>query len=360
MKAFLFVSLSLAASASMAHHGSNGQFDHDRPVVLTGLVSDFRLVNPHSYVYFDVVGETGETEEWRCEMRAASRLRTGGWTEEMLAPGTSITINGSQARREEFGCYADIITFSNGLAVGRAEAIATPESQPVEEVELAAGTPVINGRWRAVDPRAPGGYVPALEALATEAAAWPTDVPVPQGRVSFIASDLGKAAVGPDFNREMNPRFHCEATNIFADWHFNSAVNKIEQSDDKIVITYGFMDIVRTIHLDMDSHPENITPSVAGHSIGKWEGDTLMIDTIGFAEGWLELGRAGIKNSEQMHTVETFNLSSDDEWLVMTYTVNDPLYLTQPYTGQITQGRSTEPSVPYDCDDLTEEVVDGF
>ncbi len=49
-------------------------------------------------------------------------------------------------------------------------------------------------------------------------------------------------------------------------------------------MTYGFMNIVRTIHLDMDSHPENITPSLAGHSIGKWEGDTLVVDTIGFEE----------------------------------------------------------------------------
>ena len=120
------------------------------------------------------------------------------------------------------------------------------------------------------------------------------------------------------------------------------------------------MDIVRTIHLDMDEHPENITPSRAGHSIGKWEGNTLVVDTIGFEEGWLQARGEGIMHSDQMHTVERFNLSDDGEWLVMTYTINDPVNLQKPYTAQLTQGKTSAPYSSYDCEDLTEERVEGF
>ena len=54
-------------------------------------------------------------------------------------------------------------------------------------------------------------------------------------------------------------------------------MNKIEQTGSAMIISYGFMDIVRVIHLDGD-FPDEIEPSVAGYSVGKWEGDTLVVD----------------------------------------------------------------------------------
>ena len=345
-----------AGSAVFAHHGSNGQFNHDIKVEVSGVVTDVRFVNPHSYIYFDATGAAGETQEWRCEMNGASGLRRSGWSEEMFVTGTPITIHGSQARREVFGCYMDTVTFADGRVVGRGDKLGSLADEAIAEVELAPGTPVLNGRWHAPPDR---GHVPEGVEAATLAAAWPVDLPVPEGRAFFALSEMGRAAVA-DFNREMNPRFHCQASNIFHDWWFNQTVHQIDQTDDKIVITYGFMDIVRTIHLDMDSHPTNITPSRAGHSIGKWDGDTLVVDTVGFEEGWLAAVREGVKHSDQMHTVEKFDLSDDGEWLIMTYTINDPLYLSEPYTAQLSQMKTAAPFVPYDCVELTDERVEGF
>lgn len=356
MRLFFALSLTLAATAAMGHHGSNGQFNHDIKLEVSGVVTDFKMVNPHSYVYFDATDESGKTEEWRCEMNAANGLRRNGWTAAMFAAGTPITIHGSQARREEFGCYLDTVTFADGRTLARGEVLGSQAVQPVSIVDLAPGTPVLHGRWSAVSDR---NYTPTASAAATATAAWPVDVPVPTERISFVASEAGKAAAA-DFSREMNPRYHCEATNLFHDWWFSQTVNQIDQTDDKIVITYGFMDLVRTIHMDMDSHPANITLSRAGHSIGKWDGDTLVVDTIGFEEGWLAAVRTGIKHSDQMHTIEKFDLSEDGEWLVMTYTINDPLYLSAAYTAQLTQGKTEAPFVPYDCVELTDERVDGF
>ena len=358
MRILIHLVLVFFAGIAAAHHGSNGQFNHDIKVEVTGILTEVKLVNPHSYVYFDVTGENGETQEWRCEMHAMRELRKNGWSEDMFVEGTEVTLAGSQARREEFGCYMDSISFAGGEPIARDGVISLIEDEPIPEVELAEGTPVFNGRWYSLRPH--GGaartFVMPEAALAAEAAAWPADVPVPTGRASYVQSEAGIAA-SSGYTREMNPRFHCQATNIFIDFTFTRAVNLIEQSDDKIVITYGFMDIVRTIHLDMDSHPEDIELSRAGHSIGKWEGDTLVVDTIGFAEGWL----GGVRHSEQMQVVERFNLAGDDEeWLVMTYTINDPLYLAEPFTGQITQVRTNEPYAPYGCLELTEERVEGF
>lgn len=360
MRILIHLVLTLFAGAAYSHHGSNGQFNHDIKIDVSGILTNVKLVNPHAYVYFEVTSSDGETQEWRCEMQALRELRKNGWSQDMFVKGTEVTIKGSQARREEFGCYMDSISFAGGPPIDRHGVISIIEDEPIPEVELAEGTPVFNGRWKSLVPH--GGaartFVKPEAATAAEKAAWPADTPVRTGRASYVQSEAGKAA-SSGFTSDMNPRFHCQATNLFHDLIFAQSVNVIDQSDDKIVITYGFMDIVRTIHVDMGSHPENIQPSRAGHSIGTWEGDTLIVDTIGFAEGWLD-GRGGVKHSDQMHIVERFNLAGDNEWLIMTYTINDPLYLAEPFTGQITQVRTGEPFTPYDCLELTEERVEGF
>ena len=119
MKLIFALSLTLAASAAFAHHGSTGQFNHDIELDVSGVVTDIRYVNPHSYVYFDVTNDAGGVDPWRCEMRAGSLLKRSGWTEEMFADGTEISIHGSAARREEFGCYTNTITFADGRVIQR-------------------------------------------------------------------------------------------------------------------------------------------------------------------------------------------------------------------------------------------------
>ena len=86
----------------------------------------------------------------------------------------------------------------------------------------------------------------------------------------------------------------------------------------------------------------------------------MIVDTIGFKEGWLFAFNNGIKHSDQMHTVERFDKSPDDQWLMMTYTINDALFLNAPLTAQIAQRRTSAPFEEYACEDLTEERVKGF
>ena len=340
MKFFLIIVLSCFALPAIAHHGVSGQFDRNTKVNVTGVVTDIRLVNPHAYVYFNVTGPAGETQKWRCELRGGSLLTRSGWTKEMFAVGTKITVFGSQAWREEYGCYTETITFENGRVIARNEVIEEQQGAVISKVKLAKGTPVLHGHWVTPGRREP----PSPVATALARASWPSDVPIPRARKTFSPTQAGIDAVGDNFNvEEMNPRYHCQATNIFHDWWFDMHVNKIEQSDDKIILTYGFMDIVRTIHLDMNEHPDNIVPSITGHSIGRWEGDTLIVDTIGFKEGWLFAFNNGIKHSDQMHTVERFDKSPDDQWLMMTYTINDALFLNAPLTAQIAQRRTSAP-----------------
>ena len=78
----------------------------------------------------------------------------------------------------------------------------------------------------------------------------------------------------------------------------------------------------RTIYLDGRAHPKKVTPTYYGHSIGWWEGDTLVIDTVGFNESfWLD--RGGLPNTDQMRTVERLTRTSLTT-LRYELTVDDP------------------------------------
>jgi len=346
LRSTLIVGLLLATVSAYAHHGTANQFDQSKSLQVSGTVTKIRFVNPHSYVYFDVVDEDGDVQNWRCEMRAATLLRRSGWTAEMFAPGTKIKIDGVPARREPYGCYVNTIAFDDGKVVERYEQLEAADTGDVDrEARRADGLPNFAGTWA------------AAQRLPTEAQVRGI---AQRGRRGprYQLTDAGTAA-SAGYEREDNPRFHCTATNILFDWTFDQHINRIDQNENSINLTYGFMDIVRTIHLDQDAHPDDITPSRAGHSIGHWDGDTLVVDTVGFSEGYLNT-RAGAKHSTELHIVERFALSEDGKSLNRDYVGSDSKYLTAAFEGRDSINLSAAAFDPYDCEDLTTEIVDGF
>ena len=381
-----------------AHHGVNGQFDTSQTIEVSGVVTKVRLVNPHSYVYFDVTADDGTIEEWRCELASGSLLKRKGWTADLFADGTEITISGSPARKEPNACYTQTITFADGNTINRQDtldesgkAIRQSGEQQVPVIDTASAdsqTPDLSGNWVSERrdpgprgggnrPRPPGGGAderpprrddervdvgerPPRQDETQENADDQTTPPQPPGNrrggpPQVELTEAGKAAV-EGFVREDNPRFHCQATNILLDWWFDQLVNQVVQTEDTIELTYGFMDIVRTIHLDLDEHPENIEPSIAGHSIGKWEDGVLIVDTVGFAEGYLHVppNADGVaRNSTELHIVERFTLSEDGSTLTRSYVADDSAYLVGTFSGEDIVKRTNDAYSPYDCEDLT-------
>ena len=152
-----------------------------------------------------------------------------------------------------------------------------------------------------------------------------------------------------DFKREDNPRFHCETTSILFDWTFDGPVNRITQNKDTIVLEYGQFGLRRTIFMNAKEHPHSLKPSRAGHSIGHWEGDTLVVDTVGFLPGFLSTPAA---NSDQLHVVERFVLDTNKMALTRSYTAEDPVYLKGKYTGSDTILVADAPYNPGKCKEL--------
>lgn len=81
-----------------AHHNASSHYLLDQTLIVEGVVTQFRLINPHIRIYFDVTTEDGQVEQWLAEGQAAAVLNRRGWTEEMLRPGDAIKITGYPAR----------------------------------------------------------------------------------------------------------------------------------------------------------------------------------------------------------------------------------------------------------------------
>ena len=89
----------------------------------------------------------------------------------------------------------------------------------------------------------------------------------------------------------------------------------------------------REVFMDGRSHPKDFTPTYYGHSIGWWDGDTMVVDTVGFNEGfWMD--RDGLPHTSQMHTIEKFT-RTDFSTIRYELTVDDPGAYTAPWTGQM-------------------------
>jgi hypothetical protein len=105
----------------------------------------------------------------------------------------------------------------------------------------------------------------------------------------------------------------------------------------------------RIIQLNVE-HPERLEPSLLGHSIGRWEGDALVIDTVGITPQ--RRGGFWVPSTASTHLVERLILTADKRRLEYTFTVEDPAYLTDPisYTAMWDHRPDLQPSTAAPCD----------
>ncbi len=326
----LFVVTALPA---FGHHGS-GTFDLGKTVSFTGAkLTRVEFINPHSWLYFEITDASGRVSKHRCEMRSAHVLRRSGWTKELFPIGRRIDITASPDRLDPNSCYLQTILFDNGSRMDRyGQYVKAPEGGikeirgPIQAANLKreprrpTGEPNISGDWAPeqlvmADPRGTGGGLVPLSSVGQYK---PGERPAgggggargrgpgtgPRLYGGTELTELGTQAAA-SFKREDNPRFRCETTSIIFDWTFDGPVNRITQNKDAIVIQYGQMGLKRTIHMTMKDHPANIKPSRAGHSIGRWEGDVLVVDTVAFLPGYLA---TPVRHSEKLHVVERFSV----------------------------------------------------
>jgi hypothetical protein len=185
--------------------------------------------------------------------------------------------------------------------------------------------PGATGGPGAVTPAAPAGQAGRAGGRGRGAAGPCTPVP-------YMPWTL---AVSDDRRRnELEPHTRCKPSGGPRQWLTPYGAEFLELPEQKVAYIFdiGGPHTYRTIFMDGRAHPKDLAPSFYGHSIGWWEGDTLVVDTVGFNEGfWIDRGQ--LPHTDKLHLIERYTRTSLTS---MRYelTIDDPAAYTAPFTAR--------------------------
>jgi hypothetical protein len=298
------VCLLCLASGAGAHH-SRAFYDMTTEIVVEETVAKLDWKNPHISLTVQSMGDDGASLVQEIEAMSVSQARAMGLTREAIAAGSRVVVRAHPGRGGP-GTRAiglDVRTSDGSLLPLNPDAgFAIAPSSLVEARGL-------EGRW------APS--VDDFNAAAQAMRQWPyTDA----ARASMLAA-MRTPSVVTGICRDFPP----PGLSIFPE------LREISVSESTVEMRFDAQgqNIVRVVHLDQSSHPADVEPSLLGHSIGHFEEQTLVIDSVAFEShpGGITIG---VASSSRKHMVERLTLTQDRRHLLYEITLEDPPSLTGP------------------------------
>lgn len=312
-----------------AHHGG-ALYDSTLTVTVRGSVTRFQFVFPHVLVYVAVSGEDGATVEWSGELTTPNRLARGvsaggptsiRWTANSLLPGDVIELTGNPARNGAPSMRIRGMVDSNGHALIGGESVGIERGSTAQEPLPAGQGADLRGVWIR-------RYEHAWENYAFSEALPPM---TPWARERFEQS---RPVFGPDAVAVVetnDPTYQClppGVPRIYA----HPAAFEIVQSADRVMIVYEFHQQFRIIYTDGRSHRTGRPETWMGESVGRWEGDTLVVESVNFNDKtWID--RRGVPHSNQLRVTERYS-RNDDGQLIVEITVEDPVAFAGSWTAR--------------------------
>lgn len=316
-------------SAALAHHGFASHYDPDRVIRIEGTVKQFDFINPHGLLFIDSVNEAGEAVVYKCDLQAAVQLVRRGVDDTLFTVGDPIVVEGYPARRDPYGCEFGTGYFVDGSSFTmRSTDEARTQFAANSEIRLAPGSSrSIFGKWIR-----PGMFGDASGRGPTTGADSIT-----------AAGEAALAAFDPVLG---NPAIQCSASSPVWVWGPPGLATSISEVDGNVVIYHESMDTTRIVHMGVDQQPDGIEPSDMGYSIGRWEEDTLVIDTAAFSAGVL---RGSMLHTDQLTLEERLSVDDDSGRLQILWTAVEPVYYAETLAGSQELQSTDQELMRYDC-----------
>jgi len=315
VQAVLIVATLTAGGPAFGHH-SGAMFDQTTTMTLEGTVSQFNWANPHVYIFVETTDDSGQTVEWQLETDSTAIMTRDGWSPTTLTPGARVSVRANPDRNASRP-HARLVS----LVKEDGQLFTRRSSGRASSVRAES----IAGVWDAIRNDKPQRFTvgtPTEKGAAAQAAYSDADYPA-ANCVPYATPHL--MALAP--------------------YRF-----EFDVQDDRVLMNAEFFNVVRTIYTDGRNHPENGERSNQGHSIGRWDGDVLVVDTT-LIEDDPAGNLQGIPSGVQKHVVERFRLSEDHTQLIIDYVVEDPEFLSEPTTGTSVWDFAPDGEMlPFGCD----------
>ena len=330
------------AITTPAQHTPAAKFDLSKPLTVTGTVTQIDWANPNVHVLMKVAGQPIPTL-WAVEVEGPITLANNGWSETSLAPGEVIRVEGFAARdgSNQISGNAVVIT-----RTGRRVYVGTNGTPRPRPTATGPAPRWPDGRPRLGPPPGETGYwgSPSRGGLAEDGLNVAMDE---YGLLKNLADAprvaplqpwaLGMYRLRQSTFLQRDPMFlDCKPPGGPRQFQQVSGVQFVEQPDFKrvFVLLGGGNRNRRIIYTDGRKHVGQIggnddNPLFYGHGVGRWDGDTFVVDMRGFSEEfWFDNG--GLPHTEQLQMVERFT-RLDLGTLRYEVTINDPGAYTRPW-----------------------------
>ncbi|MDE0005911.1 MAG: DUF6152 family protein [Rhodospirillaceae bacterium] len=309
--------LGLVSTVITAHHAN---VEHDTSVVLEleGQVATLSWRNPHVRMTLNVPAGDGTEQTWDLEAQDVNSLGRRGLRPEMIPQGGTIRVAGHPSRSGN-GLYVTNVLLPDGTEI-RTRGNTEPrwstqhigfDNDPLytePSLDVADGSQGIYRVW-----------------LRRQGSGFPTVLPLtPEAQAAQAA-----------WTEENDLTMQCIAGGMPGVMTRVSAPHPIDfvQRDGEIVIRIEVFDVVRTVHMNPNVDASSRTPSPLGHSVGRWEGNTLIVRTT--QVNWPYFDSIGIiPQSEAVEITERFTLSDDGTRLTYDLEVSDPETFTEPVSAR--------------------------
>jgi hypothetical protein len=297
-----------------AHH-SHSSLNSDDVRLYHGVITRYSWRAPHVFFQADVAGRDGVIRNYTVEALNPSAMQTLGWSKDTFAAGDVITWEGPHDRdlaRPYAGVDWAEKADGTRLFAGATDFRDTQRSiaAATAQMPVEPATEVGSGSWVRI--AADGGPHPFIREPATD---WPL---TPEAQLAV-----------ENFNEDDTPINECvfggPPRSIISLSNFSWS----RPDADTILIDRDMWDAPRVIHLD--NAPPKGEPSSFGYSLGRFEGEALIVDSDHFAaEAWGMY--TGIDSTGQKKLHERYWLTEGGMRLNVEFTVEDPGVLTRPYT----------------------------
>jgi hypothetical protein len=287
-----------AALPAAAHH-SAAMFDLGKEIELVGVVTKYAWRNPHTYIALRIRHADGTAVEQQIEAGPSSTMQPLGLRADSVRVGEVVTVRANPLKE---GVSGHIVL---GRELIKADGTVLPLHLGPETAHASptAAASSLAGTW----------YQQGFFSFYLSANQWPVN-------------DRARAAIGNyDFKQTTQKDcipFPPPMLMLYP------VATMIEVARDIVKLHVDWMSSERVIYLDGRPHPAGGERTLLGHSVGHWEGDTLVVDTAQFADH--KEGNVLVPSGARKHLTERFSLGTDHRHLEYEFTLEDPDVFVAP------------------------------